>query len=1049
MSTQPNKRRRNRRGDFDDVLLPESSALAQPPQDVQRHTTYEASASAPTVVTRGLVRLPARQSRTDSDNDKDIPLLSSLHSATLAPDDEGEQDSDFDMHWIDSNFVVDEDVEAPEKKTRTGATANPLLYWGKDINVYLRELLRLEGPADLALQCSCCLKSFSGPTQLLYRCCECQNCSLYCAACLIENHSSEPFHRIKEWNGSFFSPTTFFDLGLRVQLNHLHGEGCPNPESLLGGFVVLHTNGIHRVNIDFCNCTRVQPRVVQLLRSRLFPGTTEYPRSGATFALLEFFQLLSFMSKISAFEFYQTLLRRTDNTGTVNLPDRYSTFLRMIREWRHLKLLKRFGRGHDPSGPSGTRVGECAVLCPACPIPRVNLPEGWENAPSHESWLYSLFVGIDANFRLKRLKTSTDERDPGLNRGYAYFVNDTEFKRYLDTYGEVIPDDISTCNNHDAIKSASIRGGKGIDASGTGKTECARHDMKRPVSVGDLQKGERYVNMDYFFLSSMGQNPPRHVVVSYDIACQWGRNLAKRCTIYPPNPYTNLQIHFLVPKFHLPAHRPDCRFNFSFNYTPGVGRTDGEAPERGWAAINNVANSTKEMGPGSRRDTLDDHFGDYNWRKIVIIASTFSRKLKEAIKYRAEQVEAFEAFDLALPVEDTTEWTRVVQTWEADGTQPNPFATAYENVSESRVRLELAREDEAELREDLTAAIHEDVPPSRLIAQGLELEDHQRVLLRDTRALGAHSTDLQRSKILERSNRLLRKLEAWAGIQVLYMPGVAALRAKEELKGGAEPSTALNFNLWLPSAIITEGGAADAKYLDYEWRLRTAQAHATLLEVRRNIILRSMMFRSKDKYIRGQRLLTRSQALLLAVEQRIKAAAKKYNEIRAALKSLNTATRYSGWDTVLKELNDSDLRGLTADEGGFGEGRRNLSWIWSMYGADAVDGEEKQEALRIEWCKARARAHRWQEECLLLEEEMRRCIAFFQFQARRWEEWAGSSYDHVRDGSVTIGLRAYAFRRAALYRQLVVSCSSEWATLPSVHEGIGAPNGTQYRIELH
>jgi hypothetical protein len=50
---------------------------------------------------------------------------------------------------------------------------------------------------------------------------------------------------------------------------------------------------------------------------------------------------------------------------------------------------------------------------------------------------------------------------------------------------------VSMCNNHDAIKSASARGGKGIDASGGGTVECSRHDMKRPISFGDLQKGER------------------------------------------------------------------------------------------------------------------------------------------------------------------------------------------------------------------------------------------------------------------------------------------------------------------------------------------------------------------------------------------------------------------------------------------------------------------------------------------------------------------------------------------------------------------------------
>jgi hypothetical protein len=73
----------------------------------------------------------------------------------------------------------------------------------------------------------------------------------------------------------------------------------------------------------------------------------------------------------------------------------------------------------------------------------------------------------------------------------------------------------------------------------------------------------------------------------------------------------------LVPKFHLPAHIAACRTKHSFNFTPGVGRTDGEAPERAWNETNPLAMSTREMGPGSRRDVLDFHFGDYNWRKIT------------------------------------------------------------------------------------------------------------------------------------------------------------------------------------------------------------------------------------------------------------------------------------------------------------------------------------------------------------------------------------------------------------------------------------------------
>jgi hypothetical protein len=47
----------------------------------------------------------------------------------------------------------------------------------------------------------------------------------------------------------------------------------------------------------------------------------------------------------------------------------------------------------------------------------------------------------------------------------------------------------------------------------------------------------------------------------------------------------------------------------------GVRWTDGKEIERNWAEINQVANSTKEMGPGFRHNTLDDHFGNRNWQK--------------------------------------------------------------------------------------------------------------------------------------------------------------------------------------------------------------------------------------------------------------------------------------------------------------------------------------------------------------------------------------------------------------------------------------------------
>jgi hypothetical protein len=130
----------------------------------------------------------------------------------------------------------------------------------------------------------------------------------------------------------------------------------------------------------------------------------------------------------------------------------------------------------------------------------------------------------------------------------------------------------------------------------------------------------RYANMDYLFFSSLFYTTLISLVISYDICCQWSIHLWERMLDFPSLYHidtTAIVSTFVVPKFHLPAHVSRCQTAFSFNFTRWVGRTDGEAPKRGWADINQAASSTKEMGPGSRRDTIDDYFGDWNWKKVV------------------------------------------------------------------------------------------------------------------------------------------------------------------------------------------------------------------------------------------------------------------------------------------------------------------------------------------------------------------------------------------------------------------------------------------------
>lgn len=103
--------------------------------------------------------------------------------------------------------------------------------------------------------------------------------------------------------------------------------------------------------------------------------------------------------------------------------------------------------------------------------------------------------------------------------------------------------------------------------------------------------------------------------------------------------------------------------------------------------------------------------------------------------------------------------------------------------------------------------------------------------------------------------------------------------------------------------------------------------------------------------------------------------------------------------------------------------------------------------MRIEWCKSRARAHRWQEECLLLAEEMRRVLAFFSWQAEDWRRTAHelenqpptsletvmafaaneiNAKNVVREGKI-----AYAHLQGNLRNKIKYYCENKWVGLCS------------------
>jgi hypothetical protein len=117
------------------------------------------------------------------------------------------------------------------------------------------------------------------------------------------------------WNGRFFDKLSLRELGLRYQLGH-GGAKCPYPSPGPSDLMVFDTSGVHYVAVNYCDCGQggqVIHQRTQLLRSRWFPATFDRPKTVFTFDCLATFHELTLQGKTTPFDFYHTILRRTDN----------------------------------------------------------------------------------------------------------------------------------------------------------------------------------------------------------------------------------------------------------------------------------------------------------------------------------------------------------------------------------------------------------------------------------------------------------------------------------------------------------------------------------------------------------------------------------------------------------------------------------------------------------------------------------------------------------------------------------------------------------------
>ncbi|KIY60775.1 hypothetical protein CYLTODRAFT_483077, partial [Cylindrobasidium torrendii FP15055 ss-10] len=263
----------------------------------------------------------------------------------------------------------------------------------------------------------------------------------------------------------------------------------------------------------------------------------------------------------------------------------------------------------------------------------------------------------------------------------------------------------------------------------------------------------------------------------------------------------------------------------------------------------------------------------------------------------------------------------------------------------------------------------------------------------------------------------------------------------------------------LPQNALQVPRGCPRAFLDAEERLREAECRESLRGLQHSLRLRSAAHFFTVKNVTGHNPNTRAEAMLKKITVDIYLHKIRYRYGRAALLRLRG---HGTWEDELQELNEGDVRALnermlTAEEeseqervhqaGHFididltfarnsvsqpGEGTRLLSWIWRMRPTGANESSDVQDALKIEYCKARARALRWEEEVSLLLAETERVPTFARTKAEKWRSRAVVA--NCEDPLLAEGYAAYAYEQASREEQYADTVTKKWAQLRPLAE---------------
>ncbi|KAI5987303.1 hypothetical protein EDD15DRAFT_2389608 [Pisolithus albus] len=802
----------------------------------------------------------------------------------------------------------------------------------------------------------------------VYRCTDCMHQLLLCTDCCRLVHNVHPFHRIQQWTGEFFQEAALHMVSRPLPMNDEQWEDIdeiPLHLRLPSGskyLTVIDVTGVHFVLVEQCQCEGADSYHLQLFRAKLCASTFEKPSTVFTFAVLDDFLRDNLECGTSGMNYYSKLRRLTSNVFPHLVPNRYRELLRLVRQWRLLKLLKWNGFKQTMDRPS---QGDLALFCAACPQPGINnifiIPI---------SWKFTRTVVMDGNFKAEHMHEKRPDDQVWLMDGRGFMVTHPPYQAYLKATPHIT--EKSTCNNHRAISQANISRGK-LRSTGIGATACARHGCFYPHSVADFQKGERQLNMDYSLSNALSHNMMgiANVLCFYDINCSYMKNLRKRVDnsdfLHIPS---SLRIIPGIGIWHVHGHKEECW-------------VDGEIIETLWSILNVVSSSTRGMSSPHRQELLDFQMNDSNFMKMIRIVEHLSQKLKAARISVTMAREAFKKLDEAVPSSHRAAWHIQEQSALSGRVQDVSVMDIFE------IQLKKAptiRTIELKLLE-ATSQPGVQRGAASWLTRGLEIEEAEIMLSITRKECGKFPSEIKRLAMAWRADRLASECSRFIADGQIYMEplNVGALSdehedyvnvpeddaqhdsgggdifpededsnesADEGIEMGAPKMSTIS-HLPLPSNVGVDRCHAAGVHalLDMELQLRIGQANDALHGLRLALADKAVVFRGVVRQAKTYSTRTRAWQIVNSIDSSVKQHAAIYRRCREAMIALGADV-----DTLsrFQELLNSHL---TVDTAAFTQNAHshrssNLPWFWSIdIPRDTTSKSWLTEFYRIHWLR--------------------------------------------------------------------------------------------------